>query len=80
MKWIGIIFLYTLPFGYLYLMEVWNQPVEWFAFGFILFVAVFVTLLAPVFKKSLEDTAENRETLTKVIKKATGLGISDSDD
>jgi hypothetical protein len=80
MKWIGIIFLYTLPFGYLYLMKVMNEPVEWFAFGFILFIAVFVTLFATVFKKSIEDTEENRETLMKVIKKTARQGISDGDD
>jgi len=69
-KWIGIGFLYFLSFGYIGLMKIIDQPIEWFVVGFIFLMAVFLTLLATVLKRHIADTPENRETAKKVIKKA----------
>ena len=35
MKWLGIVVLFLAPFGYIALMRITAEPIEWFVVGFI---------------------------------------------
>jgi predicted MFS family arabinose efflux permease len=60
---------------YVVLMKSSGEPIEWFVVGFILFIAVALTLYATVLRKFTENTKENRDAALSVIKKAAEVGI-----
>lgn len=72
---IGLGFLYLLPLGYVLLMHWTEQEIDWHVCGFVLAMAIFLTLLATVFKKYLEDTQDNRDMAVKIIKKVAQKSI-----
>ncbi len=77
---VGIAVTVALAPGYVALMKVRGEPVEWFVVGFILLMAVALALYATVFRKFTEDTKENRDALVKIVKRAArGGGGRDHD-
>lgn len=70
MKWLGIAAIYLLAPAYVILMVRTSQAIEWSVVAFIVAMGTFVLLYATVWKRFTEDTAENRDTAVKVIKKA----------
>jgi len=79
MKWLGILMLSVMPFGYVWLMHVTDQPVEWFVVGFIAAMAGAMLLFATVLKKHTENTPENAEVAKKILKKAIKGIAADGD-
>ena len=59
MKWVGVGILWLLPFGYIALMLSTGQPIEWGAVGFMVAMAIALTLFATVWKKRMNAVQED---------------------
>jgi hypothetical protein len=76
---IGIGITAVMAPAYVMLMKVSDQPIEWFVDGFILLMAVALTLYATVLRRFTQDTKENRDLALSVIKRAARAGIGKDD-